>query len=96
MQTQTFVFILTDANGKKRFGTCRRFLAFGEKLPCSVVLLTRERPEQVLLNQLLAIVENKIAFGSLSAALPLLNEAVSIPMSAMGSEVRVAVSPVEQ
>ncbi len=97
MQTQTFVFILTDASGRKRYGTCRRFLAFGEKLPCSIVLLTRDRPEQILLNQLLAVVENKIAFGSLSAGLPLLEAAASVVLPATGSdEVSVPVSKIEQ
>lgn len=96
MQTQTFVFMLTDASGKKRYGTCRRFLAFRDRFPCSIVLLTKDRPELVLLNQLLAVAENKMAFGSLAACIPLLSAAAAVSLPASGSDdVEVAVSAIE-
>jgi hypothetical protein len=94
MPTQTFVFILTGANGQKRFGTCRRFLPFGSGDPCSIVLLTRERPEVVLLNQLLTVAESKVTFGSLSACLPLLDAAASVSMTG-GEDVVVRISKLE-
>lgn len=102
MTTQTFVFILTDGTGKKRFGTCRRFLPFGAgaRFPCSIVLVTTERPEQGLLEQLLRVAENKIAFGALGACVPLLEAAAAATLpktsGAAASEVVVIVSQLEE
>lgn len=94
------MFILTDNCGKRQYGTCGRFLAHGSgpRYPCCVVLLTVNRPEQHLLEQLLQVAATKVAHGC--SCVPLLAAALACPMPSQlhcsTEDVVVCVTPEEK
>ena len=98
MESQTFCFMLTDSDGRKKYGLCHRFLPYGigARFPVSLVCVFERAPEQRLMDQVFKVAENKVSFGELKSCIPFLQAAQMCDMSTSSPEIVCKVNSQEE